>query len=44
LIQLNGKKESWRVSGVWSRKFYEANDLEKTEPKLLVRLNGTDPE
>jgi len=25
----NGKKESWFVSGIWSCKFFDPNDLEK---------------
>jgi len=31
------------VSGIWARKLYDLNDMEK-QPKLLVRLNRTDRE
>jgi len=41
-----GKKKknrrSWHVSGIWCRKFYDPNDLEKSEQILLVRLNRRD--
>jgi hypothetical protein len=35
----NGKNKA-DLSGIWSRKLLDPNDLEKREPKLSVRLNG----
>jgi len=28
------KKVSWRVSGIWSRKFYDTKDLKKKKANL----------
>ena len=35
------KKESRRVSGIWSRKFYDQRDLGKRN-QIICALHGTD--
>jgi len=35
----NAKKECWRVSEIWSGKFYDWNDLEKQIRFLFFRYN-----
>ena len=42
-IENGGKKENWRVWGIWSR-IIRHRQFVKTEPNLLVRLNKMDRE